>query len=387
MAWLLDVLLASWQVLVEAAPSLLLGYLVAGLLHALLPTARVLRLLGGAGLRPILMAAAVGIPLPLCSCSVIPAAAELRRKGAGRGAVAAFLVATPETGVDSISVSFALLHPVLAVFRPLAALLTAVACGILVGRDAAQPVPAPAVAPAATPRRGMVRALLDGVRYGFTDLFATTAPWLVPAMVVSGVLVSILSPEAVARTLPPGLPQMLALALLGMPLYVCATAATPVAASLIVAGFSPGAALVFLLTGPATNLATMAAVRRLLGGRAVAVYVATILAVSVLLGLLLDALLPALGVAAHQAAVDPRQCHASPWSIAAAGAVLLLLALDLLRRLRKPPAAPVGATPGSDACCAQQRSCCGNDGGSGGFPFTLPGGSSGASGSAPSGAG
>ena len=128
----ISVLLASWNVLLESAPFVLLGFFVAGLLKAFLPDDFVARHLGGGSKASIFKAAAMGIPIPLCSCGVLPAAAGLKKQGAGKGAVTSFLISTPETGVDSIAVSYALLDPLMTVIRPVVAFFTAVAAGIAV---------------------------------------------------------------------------------------------------------------------------------------------------------------------------------------------------------------------------------------------------------------
>ncbi|MEE2886855.1 MAG: permease, partial [Planctomycetota bacterium] len=246
------------------------------------------------GFGPVSRASLLGIPLPLCSCSVIPVAVELRRQGAGRGATAAFMVSTPETGVDSISSSVAVLHPLLVIFRPLAAMATAVATGLAIERFApADPETGSSAVDccdhdASDQVDGQSRGLLGGLRYAFDDLLGEIAPYLVPALLITAALGVFLEPSALSEFgVTPWL-QRLVVLLAGIPVYVCATSATPVAAAMILAGISPGAALVFLLAGPATNLVTISAVRQNLGGKAAMWYILVVATLSYAFGTLLD---------------------------------------------------------------------------------------------------
>ncbi len=277
------------------APFLLLGFLIAGLLHAYVPRSLLVRAMGGAGIGPITRASLMGIPLPLCSCSVIPVATELRRMGAGRGATAAFMVSTPETGVDSISTSVAVLNPVLVIARPVAAIVTSVLAGLAVERfstDPAEPTDAGVDSccthDAASKTTGAGRGLLGGVRYAFGELLGEIAPYLLPALILTALLSMWIDPQAIQEIDVAPWMQRLILLITGIPIYVCATSATPVAAALMVAGISPGAALVFLLAGPATNIVTISAVKNTLGRGSSLVYVVTVGLVSYGFGTLLD---------------------------------------------------------------------------------------------------
>lgn len=271
----------------------------------LLPEDAVSRHLGGRGLGPVLKASLLGIPLPLCSCGVIPAAVDLRRQGAGRGASAAFLVSTPESGVDSIAITWALLDPIMTVVRPLAAFLTATVTGLIVdafpSEDSAetavaQPVstmgcgcagdcPLPAEGDAA-PSPG--HRLRQGIRYAFDDLLGDIGGWLLFGVLVAGVVGYLLPPDFLLRFSGGGFLPLVVMLLAGIPLYICATASTPIAAALVLKGLSPGAALVFLLAGPATNAATIAIVARYWGRRVLAVYLGAIALCSIGLGLLVN---------------------------------------------------------------------------------------------------
>lgn len=325
-------------VLAQIAPFLLLGFFVAGILHAFVPRSLLARAMGGTGIGPIIRAALVGIPLPLCSCSVIPVAVEIKNRGAGRGATTAFLVSTPETGVDSISTSVAVLHPLMVIFRPLAAMATAVVAGLAVERFSAEP---PNAAGAdggcchhAADEAESARGLLDGMRYAFGDLFAEISVYLVPAILITAVLTTLIVPLELAGSIGPSWLQMLILLVAGIPVYVCATAATPIAAALIVSGFSPGAALVFLLAGPATNLVTITTVAKTLGKRGAWIYVLSVGLVSLVFGVALDLLFSVFKIEPAAAAIST---HEHVGLLAWVSAILLtgLIVWHLALRIRK----------------------------------------------------
>lgn len=350
--WIATWWASVWQLLVESAPWLIAGFAFAGVVYVVLPVEQLTRHVGRPGASSVIKAAVIGIPLPLCSCSVIPVASSIRRQGASRGAFLSFIISTPETGADSIAISYALLGPVLAIVRPIAAAITAVTAGILA--DAAPDrAPAPSDTSAsgccsddgcgchdeATPPRG---GLVASLRYGFVDMFADLARWLVAGFALAG-LASALVPEGfIEQYIGAGFGAMLLMLVVGMPMYVCATSSTPIAAALIAKGLSPGAALVFLLVGPATNVATMMIVARDVGKRGVVIYLVTIAAVAVGTGLLLDAFN---GTSITTAAAEPvAEAHTHGVMATATTVILLLLIanglrIDLMQRLNKRRAA------------------------------------------------
>lgn len=329
-----------------AAPWLLLGLATAGLVKTFLPQTALQRWLGGTGLAPTARAAIAGAPLPLCSCGAIPTALALHRGGAGRGPTTAFLIGTPGVGVDSVAISYALLGPLMTIARVIGALVTAIATGLLVGRTRApEPVagdtfasqgccagstcgdaPAP---PPASP--DPCARLLEGQRYAFGDVLDDLRLWLVIGLLVAGALLALVPPAALAEY-GSGLPAMLLLAVIGIPMYLCATAATPIAVALLAAGVSPGAVLVFLLAAPITSLATLGVFRRELGSAALGLYLLGIGASTIVLGLLLDAGLNLVGAIPE---ITPGQ--ATDWMPPAiewaALVVLVVIALHPLRWL------------------------------------------------------
>jgi uncharacterized protein len=334
-----DIAAALWGTVTEMAPYLLFGFTAAGFLSVVISPETVERHLGGRGIMPSLKATLFGIPLPLCSCGVIPVAASLRKHGASRGATVAFLLSTPQTGVDSIMATWALLGPIFAVFRPFGALLTGLVGGILTDRlDGQESAPTAGVVAGGTgpgtEDRGhwLVRAL----RYGFVDLPRDLATTMLLGLAVAGAIAVLVPDNYFQGSLGGGLRGMLIMMLFGIPLYVCATGSVPIAAALIAKGVSPGAALVFLMTGPATNAAAIAAVWKVLGRKTALIYLGSVAGASLVLGLALDYLFTVSGVSAQGAA------HAMlPPQVGAACAVLLLgvLGFALWRPAGKPAAA------------------------------------------------
>ncbi len=289
-----QVLAASWTLLGEMAPYLLFGFFVAGLLSVFVSPEWVEQHLGRKGFAQVAKASLFGVPLPLCSCGVLPVAASLRRHGAGKGATTAFLLSTPQTGVDSIAVTWALLGPVVAVIRPLAAFITGITGGMVV--QAVEPDGDPQTLPEqdgecadeCCSSEREEHALLKALRYGFVTLPRDIGRALFIGLILSGIIAAFLNPDHVRVVFGGGvLPYLVAMAV-GIPLYVCATASTPIAASLIGAGLSPGAALVFLISGPATNVASVTTLLKILGRRVVAVYLATVVVGSLATGLVVD---------------------------------------------------------------------------------------------------
>lgn len=293
------------DLLCETAPYLLVGFFVAGLLRVFIPAKAVRDHLGKNDLRSILKASLYGVPIPLCSCSVIPAATALRKRGASKGATASFLISTPETGVDSISVTWALLDPVMTVVRPLLAFLTAVCTGWVVGRidrrkgsgdpgegadeAAAEESSGEACAhdhdwDAAPESTSLLGRLREAVRYAFGPLLDDLSIWLIVGFAISALIATIVPDSFFADSFPTGLPAMLLMLLVAAPFYICATGSTPIAAALIAKGMDPGAALVFLLVGPATNATTILVVSKLLGKRALVVYLLGISGFAILAG-------------------------------------------------------------------------------------------------------
>ncbi|WP_028773345.1 SO_0444 family Cu/Zn efflux transporter [Shewanella waksmanii] len=376
----------------ESAPWLLLGLVLAGLLKMFVPMAWMQKQLGGHGIKTTVKAAVLGAPLPLCSCGVIPAAVGLRRSGASKAATTSFLVSTPETGIDSVSVSYVLLGPFMAIIRPIAAVTSAIVAGLLVGKDdyeaqtvttdktkepsasccskktAPQPEvkksccssketttgfkPAPEASlmsmpvggtstPATSPINlsatttaqnanlqsaapsgsccskessntaesccestkdiaselkgtSILSRIGKGLHYAATDLVRDTTIWLLIGLFFAALVQTYVPGDFMAKW-GDGILAMLVMVLISVPMYICATASTPIAASLLLAGVSPGAVLVFMLAGPATNIATLGVVTKELGKRALYGYLGGVLGVALVSGILVNYLVDTFG--------------------------------------------------------------------------------------------
>lgn len=282
--------------LAQMAPYILLGFLIAGVMHAFIPRRTMVRYLAGKGWSSVAKAALLGIPLPLCSCGVLPTAIAMRRGGASKAASTSFLIATPQTGVDSIAATWAMLGPAFAIVRPVAALVTALVGGIAVGRTektkAADNVHTDDTGSEALPASFGARCLL-ALRYGFVDLVGSIGGWLVAGLVIAA-LISVYVPAdffAVMGRNP--LLSMLAVLVVAVPMYVCATGSIPIAMSLVLKGLSPGTALVLLMAGPAANFASFTLISREMGRKAAIVYLASIATGAIAFGMAVDYLLPA----------------------------------------------------------------------------------------------
>lgn len=302
--WLMEIPAEFWGVLGAMSPYLLFGFFVAGALSVLISPSFIERHLGGGGLWPVLKASAFGVPLPLCSCGVIPVSASLRRHGASKGATTAFLISTPQTGVDSMFVTFSLLGPVYAIFRPIVALVGGIVGGSvadLIDPDTSVEGRGPEVCQdeCCTSREGhWLRRILQ---YGFIVLPRDIGKTLLIGLVIAALL-SAMIPEDFFQDQLGGIMDgrivgMLIMMGLGIPMYVCATASVPVAAVLIIAGVSPGTALVFLMTGPATNAAALATIWKIMGKRTALCYLITVAVMAIASGLLLDYIFNIEGIA------------------------------------------------------------------------------------------
>ena len=288
-------LLSLWDTLREMAPFLLFGFFVAGVLSVFIQPETVEHHLGGSGIKQVLKAALFGVPLPLCSCGVIPVGASLRRHGASAGATTSFLISTPQTGVDSIMVTLSLLGPVFAIFRPIVSFVSGVIGGALVNtfgpaQDPSQPNGPVCVGECCTGTPGQNR-FVRAIRYGFITLPKDINKALIIGVLIAGLIAAIVPDDYFSTILGGGILSMLVMMLVGIPIYVCATASVPIAAALIMKGVSPGAALVFLMTGPATNAATISTIWRTMGRRTAGLYLGTVAGASILAGLLLDMLI------------------------------------------------------------------------------------------------
>ncbi|TET22507.1 MAG: permease [Candidatus Stahlbacteria bacterium] len=301
---LLGILRESWNLLAAMSPYLLAGFLFAGILHVFFSVQRISRHLGKSSFSSVLKATLFGIPLPLCSCGVIPAVASLRRSGASRGATLAFLISTPTSGADSILATYSLLGPIFALYRVAASFAAGLVAGlganIFDRRDEVGDKPAKnqtcvvcgedATADGHT--HNFTTRLRAMIAYSFGELVADIGKWLLIGTLIGGAISYFVSAELIGTYLPSPVLQMLLMLVLSIPLYICATGSLPIAAALIMKGISPGAALVFLIAGPATNAVTITVVSKTLGRRSLIIYLVSIVLVSIGMGFLFDLIVP-----------------------------------------------------------------------------------------------
>jgi uncharacterized membrane protein YraQ (UPF0718 family) len=284
---------ATWSMIYESALLLLIGFLLAGLIRSFLSPLALQRLFGRGQLGQIFKASLIGIPLPLCSCSVLPVAAQLRKSGLSREGTISFLISTPETGVDSIALSYNLLGPVFTIIRPLAALLVAFSSGLvsLIFNPGYSTPAAPldSTAVSAEDKRFFKR-VIEGQRFVIQNLLPELSYYLFWGFLLAG-LAAALIPHDLIRAGVPNWIQYAAVIAVSVPVYVCATSSTPFAAVLLGLGLMPGAVLAFLLVGPATNLTSLAVQRKILGLRSTVIMTISIVVAAIGLGLLFDLIL------------------------------------------------------------------------------------------------
>ncbi len=447
------------DILLESAPWLVLGLISAGLIKAWVPDTLLNRWMGGKCVGSVVRAALIGAPLPLCSCGVLPAAMGLRRAGASRGATVSFMIATPETGVDSIAISYALLGPFMAIVRPIAAIISAIGAGLTTayladerpdseqghdqdanlletevpssastnseeldgdgtsipivpnagsipiapvgktipiaqvlpdqkeagGSSCCSSAPSIPIAPARPAKqeaiggsccstsipiapampvkqevsgdsccssntsccdsdesdqgdtlkeKGWWGRSLYGLHYAFTNILDDLVVWLTIGLVAAALVVTFIPPQSLTSW-GSGFPAMIAMLLIGVPMYICATSSTPLAAAMMYAGVSPGAVLVFLLAGPATNMGTLMIVRKEMGGRALFGYLTGIVVIGLFFGWLTDRLAEHFNIVTPIMAGGGADHHATTtplWLAAFCSVLLVVLAIKPLRR-------------------------------------------------------
>jgi uncharacterized membrane protein YraQ (UPF0718 family)/copper chaperone CopZ len=280
------------SILSEMSPYLLLGFFFAGLLYAFIPKQRIDKYFNGNPLRSSTLAALFGIPLPLCSCGVIPTGTAFYKNGASRGGTVSFMISTPQTGVDSILATFSLMGLPFAIIRPIAALVTGVSGGLVTARFTKNEKTLQATTVENEKPKTLTEKIKDVFRYGFVEFIQDISKWLVIGLVLAA-FISALVPDDFFEilNLSPFL-QMLLILVVSVPLYICATGSIPLAAILILKGISPGAAFVLLMAGPATNAATITMIGKVLGKKSLFAYLGTIIAGALSFGLLIDYVLP-----------------------------------------------------------------------------------------------
>lgn len=319
-----------FELINSMAPYLLLGFLLAGLMHAFVPQNLYRRYLGGNSFRSVLNAALLGIPLPLCSCGVIPTAMSLRKEGASKGATVSFLISTPQTGVDSIIATYSLIGLPFALLRPLAALVTSLFGGCLVNRFDDKDVCSTTCAAPSEGVDGGVRVsfrqrLQSAFRYAFVEMMQDIGKWLLLGLVVAGLITVFVPDSFFALFADKPLLSMLLVLAFAVPMYLCATGSIPIAVALMLKGLSPGTALVLLMAGPAVNVASMLVISKVMGKKTLLFYLLSIVSGAIAFGLAIDYLLPREWFLTSLAHIH--DCHAQGVSWFNLGCTLLMLLL------------------------------------------------------------
>lgn len=340
----------------ESAPALLLAYLLVGLCHAFLPATWLQSLTRGPAVLQALRGVAVGLPLPVCSCGVVPIYRELIRQGTSLAAALAFLVATPELELAAVTLTWQLMGAEVALVRVGMAAVLALVVGTLVARFAGKQPPASEAAGCELPssrQEPLGQRLRTALQFGFGPAVDNTATWILMGLVLSSLLMPYVDRDWIAG-LPAGIDVPIA-ALIGLPLYVCATGSTPLAAMLLVQGLSPGAVLALLLTGPATNVTTFGVLARLHGGRTATLFAVTMWLGAVALGYLANWLLPTVAVPSLGEAMHLHSGMGWLWL----GLLALVFGGSLLRQGVRPFLERLFESP-ANVAPGESMSCCGD---------------------------
>jgi len=289
MEYLAKYVYETWTMTTQLAPWLLIGFALAGVVSIFLRREMVGRMLGKKGFGSIFRATLIGVPLPLCSCGVIPVAAAVREKGASKGATAAFLASTPETGIDSAIATWGMLGPLMAIVRVVLAFVTGILAGLFVQFVTRSENDAVSVAKTSSEKNDKRPSIADGLKYAFVTMPDDMAGSLATGILLAGAISTLLPGNFFASLGMNGALAYLVTTLVAIPLYVCSTGSIPLAAAMIHSGFSPGCALVFLIAGPATNITTIVTMRRYLGTKAIAAYLFAIVLTAWSAGFFIDA--------------------------------------------------------------------------------------------------
>lgn len=319
----------------EMSPYLLLGFLLAGLMRAFVPTHLYHRYLGKPNFRSVVNAMLLSLPVPLCSCGVIPTAMSLHRQGASKGASVSFLIATPQTGIDSIIATYSLMGLPFALMRPLAAIVTSLLGGQLVNWfDKTSTPTATSLQAEETEeeRPGFRTRIRQALNYAFVEMMQDIGRWLVLGLIIAGLITAYVPDSVFALLAGNTVLSILVVLVCAVPMYLCATGSIPIAVALMLKGLSPGTALVLLMAGPAVNVASMLVVRKVMGLRTLLLYLLSIVGGAIGFALTIDYLLPRHWFTAQLEAMQSC-CHEhTPWFNIACSVILLLFLIHALWR-------------------------------------------------------
>jgi len=283
---------ALWVMTCEMAPYLLLGFFFAGLLHSFVPQYIYNSHLSKNNFSSVLKASLFGIPLPLCSCGVIPTAVSLRKNGASKGATTAFLISTPQTGVDSILATYSLMGLPFAIIRPITAFLTSLLGGWIVSATDKEKESIVCACDNSEQKKSFVQKVVEALHYGFVLMLQDVGRWLVLGLFIAALITVLMPKDWLVGLAAYPILNMLVVLSISIPMYICATGSIPIAMSLMLKGLTPGAALVLLMAGPATNVASILMVGKTLGRKVLIKYLLALIIGAVCMGLIIDYLLP-----------------------------------------------------------------------------------------------
>lgn len=324
----------------EMSPYLLLGFLIAGILHEFVPQEIYRTKLSKGNFRSVFLAALFGVPLPLCSCGVLPTAMSLRREGVSKGATTSFLISTPQTGVDSIMATASLLGLPFAIIRPIAAFITALVGGSLVNslcKEEKQPIET--AKQSDKKEKSFLARCVGALRYGFVDFLQDIGKWITIGLLLAGVITVIVPDNFFTAFNDMPIVNMLIVMAFAVPMYLCATGSIPIAAALMLKGLTPGAALVLLMAGPASSIASILIINKVLGRRTLIVYLSTIIGGAFCFGLMIDYLLPLEWFGARIATHSTECCTGETtawWKSASSILFALLIAASFIMKFIKP---------------------------------------------------
>lgn len=345
-----------WMVTCMMAPWLLFGFFAAGVLSVFFSPSYIYKHMGKPGLKSIIKAALFGVPLPICSCGVIPVTASLKKQGAGKGAAASFLISTPQTGLDSFFATYSMLGWVFTIVRPITAFITGIFGGLLIEKFGTKE---PEKNDSANnneiketnndePKPRGIKAVVKIFQYGFGKLLGDISNALLVGLLLAALIHLLVPADFGAKYLQSDWLAMPAMLIFGIPLYVCSTASIPIALSLIVKGISPGAALVFLISGPATNIATITTMSKVLGKKSVVIYILSVATGAIISGVILnlfDINLPLVELMRHKGKMQLNLIQQTSGII-----LLALIALSYLKGFFKKN------LPAEPSCCSSEKS-------------------------------
>ncbi len=364
MKWIKEFFSTFWELTLEMAPYLLLGFLIAGLLNGLFSKEWLQKQLGKPGWSSSIKAALFGVPLPLCSCGVIPTGVSLHKKGASKGATTSFLISTPQTGIDSILITYGMMGWAYAIVRPIIAFITGIFGGFFVdnfdksNEEMKDSESCDDCAVDTTQQHWFDRIF----KYAFVDFLQDISRWLIIGLVLASVI-SMLVPEQFFEEgiLSEPIVSMLLVLVASIPLYVCATGSVPIAAVLLMKGISPGAAIVFLMAGPATNIATFTVIWNAIGKRMTIIYLASIILGALLFGVIIDYLLPEAWLSYFSITeMVSEHHHFLPYWLSLGSAVLLTLLIinaEIQRYLPKKTTIMEGKTKENSTYIVKGMTC------------------------------